>query len=238
MHAFLLSSLLVLAPVLATAPPGPWDAFNFAPRSKTVLPAAIYSTNGRVSNAAKLVRNAGTATLRGKGSWVALDFGVEVGGLISMRFSDVDPTASVSLSFTESPMFIRPDASDDSTFPTENTTYDGVLRVPAPLTTTSLWTQSATTLRGGFRFLTVVSASDGPVTISNISCAIAFMPHVENLRDYAGYFFAKDPVMHDPDFLTKLWYAGAYTVQTNTVSLHTGRQIPTVSSPGTLNSAE
>lgn len=31
---------------------------------------------------------------------------------------------------------------------------------------------------------------------------------------------------------TKIWYAGAYTLQTNTVPLHTGRQVPFVPSPG------
>ncbi|KAJ8522266.1 hypothetical protein ONZ45_g1136 [Pleurotus djamor] len=52
------------------------------------------------------------------------------------------------------------------------------------------------------------------------------MPHVSNLRQYAGYFFAKDPIFEDEDFLTKVWYAGAYTIQTNTVPLNTGRKVP------------
>ncbi|KAG5637071.1 hypothetical protein H0H81_005838 [Sphagnurus paluster] len=52
------------------------------------------------------------------------------------------------------------------------------------------------------------------------------MPHVADLRAYSGYFYASDPVFHDADFLTKIWYAGAYTVQTNTVPLNTGRKVP------------
>lgn len=128
-------------------------------------------------------------------------------------------------------MFIRPTASDDSSYPSANTTYDGVLAVTAPLPS-GHWTQPAAALRGGFRYLTVVSNADAAVTISNVSCAIAFMPHVDDLRDYAGYFFADDPVYTDKDFLTKVWYAGAYTVQTNTVALNTGRQVPIVKSPG------
>lgn len=77
----LYSVLSILPLVLGSAPPGPWDAFNFAPKSKTVWPAAIHSFEGRVTNAARLVRNAGSATLQSKGSWVALDFGVEVRNL-------------------------------------------------------------------------------------------------------------------------------------------------------------
>ncbi|SJL14854.1 related to alpha-L-rhamnosidase A [Armillaria ostoyae] len=48
----------------------------------------------------------------------------------------------------------------------------------------------------------------------------------DDLRAYTGYFYTSDPAFHDPDFLTKVWYAGAYTVQTNTVPLDTGRQFP------------
>lgn len=71
--------------VLGLAPNGPWDAFNFAPKSKTVYPAAIHSLTGSVQNAQRLVLNAGTATLTGKGSWVALDYGVEVRFVIIPR---------------------------------------------------------------------------------------------------------------------------------------------------------
>ncbi|KAJ7153315.1 Six-hairpin glycosidase [Mycena filopes] len=210
---------------LGLAPPGPWDAFNFAPKSKTVYPAAIRETEGTVTNGQRLVNNADSATLAGKGSWVTLDYGVEVGGLISLTLTSPTANASLALSFSESPSFIRPTASDDSSFPDASTTYDGVLAVPAPLPA-GLWTQPAFSLRGGFRFLTIVSTGADAVTLSNVSCAISFMPHVEDLRAYTGYFSAPDPGFHDPDFLTKIWMAGAYTVQTNTVALNTGREVP------------
>ncbi|KAG6864815.1 hypothetical protein C0991_007001 [Blastosporella zonata] len=218
--------LLSAALAYARAPAGPWDDFNYAPESKTVHPKAIHSTFGEVRDAQRLVQNAGPATLVGKGSWVALDFGGEVGGLISLSFEGITNTSAISLSFTESPSFIRPTASDDSSFPSANTTYDGVLSVPVPLTL-GAWTQPTASLRGGFRFLTIVlSDGDGEVTFGNVSCAISFMPHVEDLREYAGYFYALDPVSNDMNFLTKIWYAGAYTVQTNTVPVNTGRDVP------------
>lgn len=67
------------------------------------------------------------------------------------------------------------------------------------------------------------------------------MPHYDDLRNYSGYFYAKDTLgskfgyggeVGDADFLSKVWYAGAYTVQTNTVPLDKGRMIPVVASPG------
>jgi hypothetical protein len=102
---------------------------------------------------------------------------------------------------------------------------DGVQSFRAPLKL-GLLTQTIGQQRGGFRFLTIVSNSADPLTISNITLAITFMPHWDDLRAYPGYFFTSDPVFHDPDFLTKLWYAGAYTVQTNSIDSHQARQQP------------
>ncbi|KAF7314962.1 Six-hairpin glycosidase [Mycena indigotica] len=221
--------------VVCLAPSGPWDAFNYAPNSRVVYPASIHSTVGAVTGADALLDNTGSATLSGNGSWLTLDFGKEVGGLISLNFDAVSSTSSLALSFTESPMFIRSFASDDSSFPDASTTYDAVFPIPAPLST-GLWTQPEFSLRGGFRYLSIV-LTGAQLAISNVSCAISFMPHVDNLRAYAGYFYAKDPFYHDPDFLTKVWMAGAYTVQTNTVPLDTGRMVPFESAGHWANNA-
>ncbi|KAG6827253.1 hypothetical protein H0H92_012614 [Tricholoma furcatifolium] len=228
-----LSSLLIS--VAALAPSGPWDAFNYAPADRTVYPTAIHSSHGFVSDVNNLVGDgAKTATLKGNGSWVALDFGKEVGGLITLNLAP-SSSAALALAFTESPEFIRPYASDDSSgTPEPNTTFDGVLHAPSPLPS-GPWTQPQFSLRGGFRYLTLVLSDDGTdadaevtLGIANVSCAIEFMPHVDDMRAYTGYFYANDPVGvdGDHDFLTKIWYAGAYTVQTNTVPLHTGRMVP------------
>ncbi|KAI0084355.1 Six-hairpin glycosidase, partial [Irpex rosettiformis] len=222
--------------VAASAPSGPWDAFNFAPTSRTVRPVHIREVQGAVKNADGLLSVSGQATLTTNESWVTVDFGKEVGGLISMDIHPVASSAGLAFSFTESPEFISPFTSDDSAMSALNMSYDGILHLPNPLPK-GFWTQPSPTLRGGFRYLTIVSTSTGAVSISNITCAISFMPHVDNLRDYSGYFYSTDPEFHDKDFLTKIWYSGAYTVQTNTIPLHTGRQIPTVPSPGWFNNA-
>ncbi|TDL26847.1 Six-hairpin glycosidase [Rickenella mellea] len=234
----LLASFVVLISafsVRATAPSGPWDQFNYAPSTRVVLPTAVHSSFGSVTNGKNLVGNKGMATLTGNGSWIALDFGKEVGGLISLNLNSVTNTSAFALSFTESPEFIRPTASDDSALGAPSTTYDGVLSIRAPLPS-GFWTQPVKQLRGGFRYLSIVSNSNSPITLSNVSCSISFMPHVTNMRNYSGYFSTIDPVFHDPNFLTKLWYAGAYTVQTNTVPLNTGRASP-AGPPGTWSNA-
>lgn len=147
-----------------------------------------------------------------------------------MNISPSSDNSAFALSFTESPLFISPTTSDDSSSASANASYDGVLEVHSSLSS-GFWIQPVDRLRGGFRYLTIVSSFDA-ITISNVSCLISFSPHVEDMQDYAGYFYASDPVFHDKSFLTKLWYAGAYTVQTNTLSVNTGRQASILSSQG------
>lgn len=120
-----------------------------------------------------------------------------------MNIDQASSSSGLALSFTESPMFISPLTSDDSSYPAPNMSYDGVLHLPHPLSP-GLWTQPASTLRGGFRYLTIVSTGSGSTSILNVTCTISFMPHVDNMRAYSGYFYAKDTGFHDEDFLTKV----------------------------------
>ncbi|KAJ7754088.1 glycoside hydrolase family 78 protein [Mycena metata] len=210
----------------ALAPQGPWDAFNYSPASKTVRPVSVHIISGDVRGAQGLVQNSSAqATLSGNSSYVVLDWGKEVGGRLSMNIDNATSFSEFSFSFTESPEFINPNHSDDSCQAVATQNSDGVQSFRAPLATGPL-TQTIGQQRGGFRFLTIVSNSADPLIISNISLAITFMPHWDDLRAYPGYFSAPDPGFHDMDFLTKLWYAGAYTVQTNTIDSHESRQYP------------
>lgn len=81
---WLFSLLCALTCVGATAPAGPWDAFNYAPNSRTVRPTAIKEVSGRIENPQHLTSK-GRATLVGNGAWVALDFGIEVSTRIISR---------------------------------------------------------------------------------------------------------------------------------------------------------
>ena len=140
---------------------------------------------------------------------------MKVGGWVSLNFDNVSEDSAISLAFTESPLFISPFLSDDSSYPSANMSYDGVLQVPAPLSA-GYWTQPRAQLRGGYRFLTIASTSSSAVSISNISCEISFMPHFEDMRNYSGYFYSSDPQFVDQNFLTRaraiffmmLWVGG------------------------------
>ncbi|KII96164.1 glycoside hydrolase family 78 protein [Plicaturopsis crispa FD-325 SS-3] len=224
MYASLLVVCSVVYACVAQAPAGSWDAFNYAPSSRTVSPVAIHSINGVVDGAQGLVNNTGgNATLAGDGSYVVLDFGKEVGGIVSLHIDQATNASAFSLSFTESPLYISPTESDGSSFIVQTQNSDGVEAVSAPLTV-GTFTQPPGLLRGGFRYLTVVSNAADNLTFSNPTVNITFQSHKDNLTAYTGYFSTSDTGFSDKDFLTKLWYGGAYTVQTNTIDVHTARQ--------------
>lgn len=77
----ILSTLLLSAGSAVTwalAPPGPWDAFNYAPTTRTVYATSIRHVEPTVSGSENLLSTTGSATLNGQGAWVTLDFGKEV----------------------------------------------------------------------------------------------------------------------------------------------------------------
>lgn len=122
-----------------------------------------------------------------------------------MTLNPSSPNATLSLAFTESPVFIGP-ISDDSAMSNANQSYDGALKLPSPLAKGS-WTMPQEKLRGGFRYLTILSTSKSSVQVSNVSVAISFMPHWDDLRAYTGYFYTPED-----ELLTKAWYAGVRDV--------------------------
>lgn len=84
------------------APAGPWDAFNYSPTSRTVLPVAVFTTSGTVQNPSAVLSGSPTSIV-GNGSSVTLDFGKEVGGFVSLHFgSNTSSYPAVGLTFSES----------------------------------------------------------------------------------------------------------------------------------------
>ena len=70
--------------------------------------------------------------------------------------------------------------------------------------------------------MTLFLTTNGTTTVSfsEISLAIGFQPTWSNLRAYQGYFHSND------ELLNRIWYSGAYTLQTNSVPVNTGRHVP------------
>ncbi|URM94242.1 hypothetical protein LUW76_07810 [Actinomadura madurae] len=191
--------------------PAPWERYNLSPSSRTLHPVSVFKTSGTVDDADAVLKGRVTR-LSGAGSSVTLDFGKEVSGLPTLHFAGSDGPRKVGVAFSESSTYVDT-TSDASTGGPRS--RDGALSVDVDGATS--YTAPAAQLRGGFRYLTVFLESDGRVDLDKVSLYYTPAPTMKDPSKYANYFYSSD------DLLNRIWYAGAYTVQLNTISPRTGR---------------
>ena len=184
-----------------TAWPGPWQSNIFAPSSRTVSPKSILSAaNGNV-----ISPFLGSAKFSGNGSILVFDFGIEVGGLVTLEYSTTGPGA-LGLAFTEGKNWIG-EWSDSSNGGFKGP--DGAIYANFTTPGKGTYTMPNLRLRGGFRYLTLFLITNGTTTVdvTGINLAIGFQPTWPNLQAYQGYFQCSD------ELLNRIWYSGAYTLQ-------------------------
>ncbi|KAI1007709.1 hypothetical protein K3495_g520 [Podosphaera aphanis] len=196
--------------------PGSWDQFNFSPSSRTISPASIISRNSTfISSYPEIVE------FSGNGSLFVFDFEKLVAGIVRVTYSTTG-LARLGLAFSEAKNWIgnSSDSSNGSFNP------DGALYAELNTTTEAEYEMPLQKLRGGFRYLSLFeqTASDAVVRVLNVTVEISFQPDWPDLRAYKGYFSCSD------DLLTKIWYSGAYTLQTNAIPPSTGREFPILGS--------
>lgn len=213
----------------ASAQATPWEPYILSPSSRTVRPVNVSVVGGghEVSSDAQ-----GYVLSLETGAQASLDYGVEVGGLVTLSITTSAERANgpqLSLAFAESPAHVGP-ISDDATGSIASQDWDRELNVTVDAGDGVVYTMSQERFRGGYRFMTIVA--NEPVTISNITCAIGFSPSQEDLRDYSGYFYAPGQ-----DLLSRIWYAAAYTAQTNIGPVDTGRHLPQIQPGWAYNSS-
>ncbi|MEV0386756.1 hypothetical protein [Nonomuraea sp. NPDC050643] len=216
----LLAVLLTAGPVpSATAAPtteiGPAavDPLSYSPTSRTLKPTAVYSTSGSVANPQNVLSGL-PARISGARSAIALDFGKEVAGLATLSFGDTSGGQRVGLAFSESSLYVGTNSDRSSGRDGE----DGALYATA--SANGAYTMPTAQQRGGFRYLTVFLDTSGWVDLKGVSLAFTAAPGKANPADYANYFRSSD------DLLNRIWYAGAYTVQLNTIASDQGRAWP------------
>ncbi|MFJ9481589.1 MGH1-like glycoside hydrolase domain-containing protein [Streptomyces mirabilis] len=194
------------------------DAPNYSPTSRTLKPTAIYRTSGSVANPQNVLSGQPTR-ISGSQSAVTLDFGKEVGGVTTLSFGSAsDSGRRVGLAFSESSLYVGNNSDRSSGRDGE----DGALYATASANGT--YTVPTAQQRGGFRYLTVFLDTSGWVDLTGVSLNFTAAPGKADPADYANYFSSSD------DLLNRIWYAGAYTVQLNTIASHQGRAWPPPSS--------
>ncbi|MEV5783929.1 hypothetical protein AB0L42_23405 [Streptomyces sp. NPDC052287] len=205
----------VAASATTTAPPqAETDALNFSPTSRTLKPTAVRSTSGNVTNPQNVLSGQPTR-ISGSQSAITLDYGKEVGGLATLSFGSTSGSGQrVGLAFSESSLYAGTNSDRSSGRDGE----DGALYATASADGT--YTMPTARLRGGFRYLTVFLDTSGWVDLTGVSLNFTAAPGKTNPADYANYFLSSD------DLLNRIWYAGAYTVQLNTIASNQGRAWP------------
>lgn len=210
------------APANAPADRAQAVANSYSPTSHTLAPVSVQSTSGTVGSPQNVLSGSSTR-LSGTNSYIVLDFGKDVGGLITLRFAgSSDASQQVGLAFTESSLYVglNSDLSSGAAF--SGTGTDGSIR--AAVSGAGTYTMPTDKLRGGFRYLTVFMATSGWVDLNGVSLDFTAAPGVSNPQNYANYFYSNDTL------LNKIWYAGAYTVQLDTIDPTQGRVWPPPSS--------
>lgn len=207
--------------------PGPWESNMYSPATRLIPPKSVLSPSGSVLSEYA----ATTLSLDASTPAVVLDFGLEVGGVISLDYTlSGAETASFGLAFTEAKDYIGPN-SDSSRADPGGEDGDGPLLASA--TNEGHYVVPDANLRGGFRYLTLflTDPQNATLEVGSVELELSFQPTWPNLRAYGGYFHSDD------ELLNRIWYSGAYTVQTNSVPGSTGRGSPDEDDPGWLNDA-
>ncbi|MGI5458532.1 MGH1-like glycoside hydrolase domain-containing protein [Streptomyces sp. CA-249302] len=203
------------ATATATAEPrAAVDALNYSPTSRTLKPTAVYAASGGVANPSNVLSGQATR-ISGSQSAITLDFGKEVGGLATLSFgSTSDSGQRVGLAFSESSLYV----GNNSDLSSGRGGEDGALYATAAAN--GSYTMPTAQLRGGFRYLTIFLDTSGWVDLTGVSLDFTAAPGKSNPADYANYFHSSD------DLLNRIWYAGAYTVQLDTIAPNQGRAWP------------
>ena len=211
---------------LAAAFSGPWDENNYSPSSRTISPTSFFFLN----DISSIHPTTPSTELVGNASAYVLDFGKEVGGIVTVKYSTTGGEGRLGLAFSEAKNWVGL-ASDSSNGAFahgigDQACDDGAIYDSFSSAGDYSYTMDLKHLRGGFRYLTLFLLTNGTstLTIKDVALEIGFEPTWSNLRAYQGYFHSND------EMLNKIWYSGAYTLQMNAVPVHTGRQIPALNS--------
>lgn len=198
---------------------GPWEKNHYSPSSRTASPINFFPLN----QTSTITAYPAVHTLVGNASAVVYDFGKEVGGIGTVRYTTTGDAGKLGLSFTEAKNWIGL-ASDSSNGPFahgigDQACGDGAIYDIFSSSGDHGYTMESKHMRGGFRYLTLFLLTNGTTSlaINSVELSLSFAPTWSNLQAYQGYFHSSD------EELNKIWYAGAYTLQTNIIPFDTGR---------------
>ncbi|KAH7370992.1 Six-hairpin glycosidase-like protein [Pyrenochaeta sp. MPI-SDFR-AT-0127] len=193
----------------------PYEEYILAPKSRTVYPVAVHSTNGSVSNPESLKSPSGSSTFEDDAA-TAYDFGINIAGIVTLTIGSTSSSDQyIGVTFSESSFWVS-NASSDAT---ADAGKDETLwfHVTGP----GRYTAPREKERGAFRYMTLVHNGTGKVEVTSAEVHYTAMPHWDDdaIGNYTGYFHCDD------ELLNRIWYAGAYTNQICTIDPEYGNSL-------------
>jgi hypothetical protein len=210
----------------------PYSEYILAPKSRTLRPVSVHSSNGTINPEALLTTSVNTTTTTfAADAATAYDFGINIAGLVSLDIAATSDThQAIGVTFSESSLWIS-NASSDAT---ADAGKDETLWFN--ITGPGRYTAPREKERGGFRYMTLVHDGEGSVDVGGVDVYYTAMPHWEGeeggLREYTGWFNC-DGTLHClpshstfvrycsdillDELLNRIFYAGAYTNQICTI---------------------
>ncbi len=184
-----------------------WQRYVLGPSAPIARPLRIVSTAGQVENAAALLTSAtgNSATLTGTANDssptnIVLDYGIDVGGLPAIDVTAASGSPQLRASYSESLPYLTLDGDHGPSHSADPHRYD-TYTVNQPGTITNAYVQ------GGERYQMISLTTAGTVALRAVGVKIGF--YRAGADGYLGHFVCSN------DELNKIWYASAYTLQTN-----------------------
>lgn len=182
-----------------------WRAYVPAPREPDARPVGVLLSEGRVLGVDEFLRGDGELVLEHHGDAapsVVLDYGTNVAGRPWFQVADVEGSASVRISYSESAHWAGPDGDERGGHnASSNPSRVQQLTVDAP----GIFNDPL--IQGGQRFQRIALETTGRISLSG--AGICFTAYRATPDDYEGWFICNS------DLLTRLWYESAYTTQLN-----------------------
>ena len=184
-----------------------WQQYVRAPKTPIARPIRIISTSGNVKGAeALLIPGSARAAILTRTvadtepTNILLDYGIEVGGVPSFDIVAATGSPVLRASYSEFLGYAGIDGDRAGTHSADPHRYDTyTITQPGIITNPNI--------QGGERYQRISLTTPGSVSLRSASIQVTH--YIAALRDYRGHFVCSD------EGLNKIWYASAYTVQTN-----------------------
>jgi hypothetical protein len=164
----------------------PYSQYILAPKSRTLNPVSVHSTNGSVTNPSSLTSSGNGSSVYTGEAATAYDFGINIAGLVTVTVGSVNSSNDeyIGVTFSESSLWVSNRSSDATADAGKDETLwfhvNGTGRYTAP----------KEKVRGAFRYMTLVHNGTGSVEVTGAEVHYTAMPHWEDdaLGNYTGYF--------------------------------------------------